>query len=106
MIRSLTEPEQDYAYSQGFLETWLKDAPKQVKEHLQVLVDGISAYREKYISIQEDYKQLQDNYNRLTATSAQYLEFMRQQKEQIDQALIDQQRPFHKSGEPPPYIET
>lgn len=106
MLKQVTEVEQNYFYSQGFLEEWLKNAPIQIKEHLAVVVGGIGAYREKYISIQEDYAKLQTQYNTLMATSAQYLEFMRQQKEQIDQALIDQQREFHQPHSDKTLIDT
>jgi hypothetical protein len=95
MANQLTEVEQDYSFSQGFIEEWLKDAPQQVKEHLATLVSGIIAYREKYVAIQEDYDKLLQRYNDLTAVSAQHLEFMRQQKEQLDQALIENQRGYH-----------
>jgi|SRR6266850_2385208 len=98
MVKQLTEVEQDYSYSQGFIEEWLKDAPKQVQEHLQILAAGLTAYREKYLSIQEDFDKLQQEYNRLMATSAQHLEFMRQQKEQLDEALIREQRVYQKEG--------
>jgi hypothetical protein len=98
MVKQLTEVEQDYAFSFGFIEEWLKDAPSQVKEHLATLTAGITAYREKYIAIQEDFDRLQQEYNRLMATSAQHLEFMRQQKEQLDEALVREQRAYHKDG--------
>ena len=106
MIKQLTVVEQDYSFSQGFIEEWLKDAPKQVKEHLAILIEGISSYREKYISIQEDYDKLQKEYNRLMATSAQHLEFMAQQKQQLDEALMREQRAYHTDGTPVPLIET
>ena|SRR6266850_1120692 len=98
MIKQLTIVEQDYSFSQGFIEEWLKDAPKQVKEHLAILLEGISSYREKYLSIQEDYDRLQVEYNRLMATSAQHLAFMAQQKQQLDEALIREERVYHKEG--------
>lgn len=95
-MKKLTEVEQDYSYSLGFLEQWLKDAPKQVLEQLAVLASGIKAYREKYVSIQEDHDNLLARYNTLTAQSAQYLQFIQNQKELLDQALIDSQREFHQ----------
>lgn len=108
-INQLTNAELDYQYSQGFLERWLEiitpAPPKQIKEHLDVLVGGIKAYREKYISIQEDYNKLNELYIKLAGLSAQYLETMKQQREQIDQELIEQQREFHHK-ERPPFIET
>src|SRR5712664_4923930 len=98
MIKHLTAVEQDYSFSQGFIEEWLKDAPKQVKEHLAILLEGISSYREKYLSIQEDFDKLQREYNRLMATSAQQLAFMSQQKQQLDEALIREQRAYQEKG--------
>lgn len=97
-MKQLTAVEQDYSFSQGFIEEWLKDAPKQVKEHLAILIEGISSYREKYVSIQEDYTKLQGEYNRLMATSAQHLEFMSQQKLQLDEALIREQSAYREKG--------
>jgi hypothetical protein len=106
MVNQLTEVEQDYSFSQGFIEEWLKDSPKQVKEHLATLVSGITAYREKYVTIQEDYDKLLQRYNELTAVSAQHLEFMRQQKEQLDEALVREQRQYHTSSAESGLIET
>lgn len=106
MINRLTEVEQDYSFSQGFIEEWLKDAPKQVKEHLATLISGIKAYREKYVSVQEDYDKLLVQYNQLMATSAQHLEFMRQQKQQLDEALVREQQAYRKEGTESPFIET
>jgi hypothetical protein len=112
MIKQLTVVEQDYAYSEGLIKGWvdgvfegvLKNAPdnvkKQVKENLDILIEGISSYREKYVSIQEDYDRLQSEYNRLMATSAQHLEFMAQQKQQLDEALIREQRAYQTDEEP------
>jgi len=104
-IAPLTEVELDYGYSQGFLETWLEKAPAQVKENLTVLVGGISAYREKYLLVQKDFNDLQRRYNELMAQSAQYLQFIQQQKELIDNTLIETQREFHHREEKPT-IET
>jgi len=98
MINALTEPEQDYSFSQGFLEEWLKDAPKQIKDHLATLISGVSGYREKYLASQEDYNKLLVQYNQLIATGAQYLQFIQQQKEQLDEALIREQRAYQKDG--------
>jgi hypothetical protein len=99
MLQPLTEAERDYAYSEGLLQAWLDKTPeparKQLLEHLQIMAGAISAYREKYIGIQADYERLQTLYNNLMAASAQYLQVMQQQKEQIDQQLIEQQREFH-----------
>lgn len=101
MIKPLTEVEQDYGFSQGMVEGWLENDPKtppQIMEHLRTVTSAISAYREKYISIQEDYDKLQTEYNRLMAANAQHLAFMSQQKEQLDEALIREQRAYQKDG--------
>lgn len=112
-INQLTDAERDYQYSQGFLEHWLEittpTPPKQIKEHLDVLVGGIKAYREKYISIQEDYNKLNELYTKLAGLSAQYLDTMKQQRDQLDQELIEQQREFYHKETPrnrPAFIET
>lgn len=93
--------EQDIAYSKGFLETWLKGDPKtppQILEHLKVVSEGLIYYREQYIDAKEDLQDLQEKYNSLVAVSAQHLEFMRVQKEQLDQALMDSQREYHQNS--------
>jgi hypothetical protein len=102
MLKPLTDAEKDYAYSQGLLEAWLDEVPQipekvkqAVHEALATLVGGISAYREKYLAIQEDYDRLLAQYNSLMAQSATQLQIMQSQKEQLDQELIDQQRPLH-----------
>jgi chromosome segregation ATPase len=100
----LQEVELDYSYSQGFLESWFdgeksENVKKQLKEHVVILAAGVSAYREKYLAAKEDLNDLQQKYNQLMATSAQYLDFMRQQREQLDAALTEQQRPFHQRDE-------
>jgi hypothetical protein len=95
----LTEVQQDFAYAEGFLESWLKGEPKtppQVLEHLKILADGVKHYRDLLGRVQEDYRELERKYNALTAQSAQYLQFISQQKELLDQTLIDQQREFHE----------
>jgi hypothetical protein len=91
----LTQSQQDFAYAEGFLISWLKDSPVQIREHLKTLSDGISFYREKLDQSREDYRSLLDKYNQLMGLSSQYLELMKQQKDIIDQNLIDSQREFH-----------
>ena len=66
-------------------------------DNLKVLSDGVNFYRQKYLDIQEDYARLLDNYNRLTAQSAQFLQYSQELKNQIDQMLVDDQREFHKT---------
>lgn len=111
-INPLTEAEKDYTFSLGFLQEWLKDAPAAVKEQLATLASGVTAYREKYVSIQEDFDKLNAQHNQLLQSSAQFLEFMRQQKERIDQteALIEEQKGDHNWTRErrglPPFIET
>jgi hypothetical protein len=95
MLKDLTEVEQDISYARGFVEEWLKDAPAQVKENFQLVNSGISVYREKYLAVQEDHAALLDRYNALAIQAAQYLEFSRQQKELLDERLIEEQREFH-----------
>jgi hypothetical protein len=92
----LTEQQQDFSYSQGFLEEWLKDAPAQVKGHLETLVSGLTFYRDRYTAAIQDTDTLRLQYNTLTAQSAQYLQMIQQQKELIDQQLIDSQKDLHK----------
>lgn len=97
-MESLNEKELDISMAQGFLEEWLKDAPAAVKEHLELLVSGISFYREKCSEAQEDRSRTLDIYNQLVAQSALYLQSMQQQREQIDQLLIETQREFHNDN--------
>jgi hypothetical protein len=106
MIKHLTEVEQDYSFSRGFIEEWLKDAPKQVKEHLQILVAGISAYREKYVAAQEDYQRLLADYNRLMAEGARHLQIVQTLQQQLDESLTREQRVYRKDGTEVPLIET
>lgn len=100
MLKPLLEVEKDYAYSLGFIQEWLKDAPAQVREHLTIVESAVSGYRESYVSAQEDYTKLNDLYTKLTALSAGYLETMRQQREQIGQLLAEQQEEFHTKERP------
>lgn len=98
MLQPLEEMEKEIAFSEGFLENWLQtgNAPPQVLEHLQKLSNGVKFYRDKFVSAQEDAVDQRTKYNTLTAQTAQYLQHIQQQKEQIDQLLIEQQREFHK----------
>lgn len=97
MIQPINEAEQDYAFSEGFLREWLKDAPTQVKEHLTILTGGISYYREKYLSAQEEYARLNDVYAKVSAQSIEVLKTMQQQTERIAETerLIEEQREQH-----------
>lgn len=96
MIQELSENELDISMAQGFLDEWLKDSPGAVKDNLKTLADGVTFYRDKFIEIQEGYTKLQENYNQLAALSSSYLALLNQQKEQIDQLLIEEQRDFHR----------
>jgi chromosome segregation ATPase len=93
----MLEVEKNFAYAEGFVENYLKlqKSPVQVLEQLRTLTEGVQYYRDKVSQAEEDLNKLQTLYNSLTAQSAQYLEFMRQQKETIDQHLIDTQRDLH-----------
>lgn len=95
----LSEKELDISHVQGFLEEWLKNEPVQVKDALNVLIQGVEHYRQKYLDAQEDYNVLSENYSRLTSLSAQYLQHAQQQKEQLDQFLADDQREFHRRSD-------
>lgn len=79
----LTERDQDIAFSQGFIENWLDitKAPSQVKEHLKTVSEGVDFYRDQRDAVLEDTRKLQDDYNRLTGLSAQYLQIIQQYKE-------------------------
>jgi hypothetical protein len=95
-LPELTEQELDISMAVGFLNEWLKDAPQAVKDNLKVLSDGVKFYREKYTDTLDDYTTLSVRYSDLTSLSAGYLELIRQQRDQIDQQLIESQREFHK----------
>lgn len=99
-LKPLEEKEIDVAYSIGLVREWLAGAkpptPGQVTEAFQEIITGINFYRERYIMIQQDLIQSQNNYNALAGQSAIYLEQIQQQKYHIDQLLIDDQRQLHK----------
>jgi dsDNA-binding SOS-regulon protein len=90
---------EDISFATGFIEEWLKNAPAQVKEHLRVLADGVTLYREMYGNAKDDYDSLLDRYNQLTALSANYLQMIKEQREQMNSLLADGQREFHKAEE-------
>lgn len=103
-LKPLEEKEIDVAYDIGLVREWLAGAknpatPDQITEAFQEIVTGINFYREKYIMIQQDLIQLQNNYNALAGQSALYLEQIQQQRQHIDQLLIDDQREVHKKDE-------
>jgi hypothetical protein len=93
----------NFAYSEGFLQEWLKSQPKQVGEHLQILLDGIRFYKDKYETANQDLESTRKLYTELTAQSAMYLQLIQQQREMLDQHLVEQQREFHQKT---PLIET
>jgi len=93
-MHEITDQEEQIAFSEGLLEGWIKDAPKQILEALQILSSGVKYYREKYTDIQEDYEKLQTMYNALVVQSAQHLKFAEQQKQLLDEYLIESQREF------------
>jgi hypothetical protein len=93
-MNQLTDEERDISFSRGFLEEWLKDAPSQVHEHLKIISDAIDFYRQKYLDAQEDAANIRDKYNQLTALAAQHLQHIQQQKETIDQLLLEQQKSY------------
>lgn len=92
----LTESQLNFSYSQGFLEEWLRPAPAGVREHLETLVGAITFYKDRASLLEQDNTKLRNDYNNLAAQSAQYLQLIQQQKEMIDQHLIDGQRDLHK----------
>jgi hypothetical protein len=101
MLKELTSVDQDAAFAKGILEGWLSGklppvAPPQILAYLKDLTDGLDSYRERYLVVQEDYSTLLERYNALTVQAAQYLEFSRQQKEQLDEYLLEGQREFHQ----------
>jgi len=81
----------------------LKNQPdevkKQVQENFDRVIGGIGTYRQKYLVVQNDYADLLEKYNQLTALSAQYLGTLQTQRDQIDQLLSEDQRQFHKTSE-------
>jgi len=95
-MSNLLDKDQDYAYSQGFLDEWLKDAPSQVKEHLKILVDGIDSYRDNYATVQQKLDELQQQYNQALIASAQYLHLNQQLQQQLDEALAREQNNYRK----------
>jgi len=107
-LNPVTESEQDVSYSIGFLEHWFADDTKltnlaklQLLGHVKTLAEGIKMYRDKYLQTQEDLLKVRQDYNNLTGLSASYLQLLDQQKQQLDQYLIEEQRPIQQK-----YIET
>lgn len=96
----LADVEQDFAYSQGFLENWVEILPENlkthIKEHINTIINGMKFYRERFTSIQEDLATVRAQYNSLTALTSTYLQTIQQQKEIIDQQLIESQREAHR----------
>ena len=101
---ALNEKELDFGYAEGFLIEWLKGSPAQVKEHLDVLVEAIKFYKGKLADAETDLRNANDKYSALMLQSAQYLELLGQQKELIDQNLIENQREFHTKERELPQI--
>jgi hypothetical protein len=102
-LKPVTEPELDVNYSIGLLESWFGDDQKlpalvkmQLLGHVKTITEGVRLYREKYLQIQDELRQLQVNYNNLAGLSASYLQEMQRMKEDADQRLIDEQKPFHE----------
>lgn len=93
-----TDVEEDFAYCEGLLREWLVDQPGQVKEALETLARGITHYRGKVVEGAENFAELQTKYNALLVQSAQHVAFMAQQRELLDQTLMDQQREIHKDS--------
>lgn len=91
MDTEYSEKEQDFSYSQGFLESWLEKSPAQVRQHLEVLTGGIIYYRVKLNNLRYDHEKLQALYSSLMAQSAQYLAHIQQQREALDQ-IAEQQK--------------
>ena len=87
MFKPLDETDKQIAYSQGFIEAWLKGDPKtpaQILEHLGVITNGVSSYREKYLLVQEDLNDLRQKYIELTSLSSSYLQLIQNQKELLE----------------------
>jgi len=104
MANEVNDKEMDIAYAGSFLQEWAYGEKEptvklQLVDNVEVLVNGVTYYREKYFVAKEDYQNLLDKYNQLTALSAGYLNLMNQQKQQIDQFLIEGQRDLHKTEE-------
>jgi len=94
-FNALSDEELDLSYAVGFVETWNKEAPEQVKENFKIIVSGIALYRTKYVAAQQDVIDLRQKYNDLTALSANYLATIQQLREQVDGLLIETQRDLH-----------
>jgi hypothetical protein len=94
MLIELTESDKDIAYAQGFIEHWLKiqNAPSQVKEHLDMISNGVKDLRERYYALQEDLNQVRANYSSLTSLSAQYLQIIEKYKEISDANPVERER--------------
>jgi hypothetical protein len=94
-----TDAEEDFAFCEGLLREWLNGTiiptPPQIIEALETLAKGVTHYRGKVVEGLENFSELQGRYNALLVQSAQHVAFMAQQRELLDQTLVDQQREFH-----------
>lgn len=100
IVSNVSDTELDIAFDEGFLREWIINDPPRVKEAFQVLVDGLKYYRDKHEVDQANFLELQSKYNALMVQSAQHLQFMQQQRELLDETLVNQQRDFHHRDSP------
>ena len=98
MLKPLTEQDNNIGYAIGFVGEWMgPNAPLQVEEHFKLIVQGVKDYRDKYIDEQINFANLQTKYNELTAVSAGYLAEIQRLPLELDEQLVEDQRPFHKT---------
>lgn len=96
MLKELTDRDKDIFMAVGFLETWLTSEPAQVKENLGLVSAGVKEYRQLYVQQQELNVDLQTKYNDLTAVSAGYLAEIQNLRQQMEELLVETQRPTHR----------
>lgn len=79
-----TEYQGNIAFSQGLLEKWLEldKAPKQIIEALDILVKGISYYKE--VAFNEKQMALQGN-SKLSNSATQIFDMLSTVQHQVDQ---------------------
>lgn len=95
-VLEVPDAELDIAFDEGFLQEWLAKDPPRARDALQTLLNGIQYYRQKLGESRADLREMRDKYNALLVQSAQYLGFMQQQRELLDETLVNQQREFHQ----------
>ena len=104
-LKPLDDKAKDAAFSLALIQEWFggkTSLPDSVaaalKDHFTAVSVGIDYWRSEYYGAMEQLRQANDRYNELTAMSAKLLAEIQSLKDQNEELLKDQQRPFHERG--------